>query len=63
MYDEEKTPAVAEEEFSEKAVECAKNSMGYWIYSIQYLREDENSAAYTEAIKDANRTIDEKYLK
>lgn len=61
--DEEKTPAVAAEAFAAKAAECAENSMGYWIYSLQALREDENSAAYTDAIKSANTAIDKKYMK
>lgn len=53
------------ESFAAKAVEAAENSMGYWIYSSNYLvgtgNSEEDNAAYVDAIESANDIIDTKY--
>ena len=56
---------VLPDEFAEKAVESASNSMGYWIYSSNYIvyagNTEEVKAQFIDAIKLANDTIDGKY--
>ena len=56
---------IAPSAFASKAVEAAENSMGYWIYSSNYLvgtgNTEEENAEYVAAVKSANDTIDEKY--
>ncbi|MEE0944568.1 MAG: Ig-like domain-containing protein [Clostridia bacterium] len=59
------TSYIAPESFAAKAVEAAENSMGYWVYSYDYLAGSQNTAeenaAYINAVKSANDTIDNKY--
>ncbi|MBQ7793620.1 MAG: Ig-like domain-containing protein [Clostridia bacterium] len=56
--DDAVTPAVSADSFAAKAVEAAKNSMGYWIYSIAEMRKDTNMQAYYDAIKTANEQLE-----